>query len=326
MNSTSRRIFIVSAAVLCALTVTAVYGDTFGSGGNAFSIDFVTVGNPGNGADANFPRPNTGAYGDQPGGVAYIYRIGTTEVPQDWVEKATNLGLTNVVASAWSGLQPAANITWYECAAFVNWLNTSTGHQVAYQLNQANTSLTLWSSAEAWQAGGQNLYRHKDAYYFLPSEDEWYKAAYHKNDGVTANYWQYATASDSIPDGIGFSGDTAFDAVCRDPFDLGHPNDVTNAGVASPYGTVGQNGNVFDWQETALDGINDSSSESRGVRGGSWGYSPYAIGAGDISSNTPDISDLEIGFRIASVPEPSSVILLLFGVAANFATRRRPAL
>jgi hypothetical protein len=45
------------------------------------------------------------------------------------------------------------------------------------------TALTLWSSAQAWQVGGQNLYRHKDAYYFLPSEDEWYKAAFHKNDG-----------------------------------------------------------------------------------------------------------------------------------------------
>lgn len=29
-----------------------------------------------------------------------------------------------------------------------------------------------------------NLYRHKKAVYFLPSDDEWDKAAYHKNDGV----------------------------------------------------------------------------------------------------------------------------------------------
>jgi hypothetical protein len=45
-------------------------------------------------------------------------------------------------------------------------------HQAAYQLHASNTTMTLWSSAQAWQAGGENMYRHKDAYYFLPSEDE----------------------------------------------------------------------------------------------------------------------------------------------------------
>src|SRR4029079_10966402 len=122
--------------------------------------------------------------------------------PQDWITKATADGLLNVTADAWSGMQPAANMTWYEAAAFVNWLNTSTGHQAAYQLNANATALTLWSSAQAWQAGGENLYRHKDAYYFLPSEDEWYKAAYHKSDGLTANYWDYATGSNSIPTAV----------------------------------------------------------------------------------------------------------------------------
>jgi formylglycine-generating enzyme len=292
---------LLSVLPLLGLTTTSSPADTFGSGDNAFIIDFVTIGNPANGADATIPRPNSGAYGDQPGGVAYTYRIATTEVPEVWIAKAANLGLTNVAAGAWGSLQPAANLTWYECAAFVNWLNTSTGHHPAYQLTLGNSGLTLWSSAVAWQAGGENLYRHKNAYYFIPSEDEWYKAAYHKNDGVTANYWQYATGSNNTPDGIGFSGDTAFDAVFRDLFNQGHPNEVTNVGVASPYGTFGQNGNVFEWQETALDGVNDSPSESRGVRGGEWSYSAAAMSAGDLSSNTPDISDLAIGFRVASV-------------------------
>jgi len=30
--------------------------------------------------------------------------------------------------------------------------------------------------------------RESDATYFIPTENEWYKAAYHKNDGVTGNY------------------------------------------------------------------------------------------------------------------------------------------
>lgn len=57
--------------------------------------------------------------------------------------------------------------------------------------------------------------RHKDAYYFLPSEDEWNKAAYHQNDGVTANYWDYATGSNSIPSQALTDGALAGSAVSR---------------------------------------------------------------------------------------------------------------
>ncbi|MGF1655382.1 MAG: SUMF1/EgtB/PvdO family nonheme iron enzyme [Verrucomicrobiales bacterium] len=165
--------------------------DTFGSGMNTSTIDFVTVGNPGNGND-----------GSGYGGVPYTYRISTYEISQNDITTATATvdGLTNVTAGAHSGDRPAANISWYEAAAFVNWLNTSNGHQAAYDLAfTISWSMTLWSSADAWQLGGENLYRHKDAYYFLPSEDEWYKAAYHQNDGVTANYWDYATGSNTAP-------------------------------------------------------------------------------------------------------------------------------
>ena len=57
------------------------------------------------------------------------------------------------------------------CGQF--WLNTITRHQPAYDLTYSGGwRMTLWSSAQAWHAGGENLYRHKDAYYFLPSEDE----------------------------------------------------------------------------------------------------------------------------------------------------------
>jgi formylglycine-generating enzyme required for sulfatase activity len=47
--------------------------------------------------------------------------------------------------------------------------------------------MALWSSEQAWTAGGTNLYRNKDASYFLPSENEWYKAAYYNPAG--SNYF-----------------------------------------------------------------------------------------------------------------------------------------
>ncbi|MCX6980800.1 MAG: SUMF1/EgtB/PvdO family nonheme iron enzyme [Verrucomicrobia bacterium] len=263
----------MKTTALCALALgvsfTSVHAglittDNFGSGGNAFSIQFAAVGNAGNANDAG---AGGGSYSSPYGGVSYDYRMGVVEVSQDWITKATNLGMSNVTAGAWSANRPAANMTWYEAAAFVNWLNTSKGHQAAYQLNGTNTALTLWTSGQAWQAGGENRYRHKDAYYFLPNENEWYKAAYHKNDGVTANYWDYATGSNSIPTAVA-SGTTAGTAVYNGV--AGSPADANLAGGLSAYGTMGQNGNVWEWNESAFDGINDSSSEIRAIRGGIW--------------------------------------------------------
>jgi len=252
---------ILSGSIAAFLTTTA-RADTFGAGADQFTIDFVTIGNPGNGNDAG---AGGGLYSSPYGGMPYVYQMGVTEVSQDWITKATNLGMTSVTAGAWTGSQPAAFMTWFEAAAFVNWLNTSTGHQAAYQLNGTNTALTLWSSAQAWQAGGENLYRHKDAYYFLPSENEWYKAAYHQNDGVTANYWDYATESNTAPTAVA-SGTGAGTAVYNNV--TSSPADVAISGGLSGYGTRGQNGNVREWQESAFDGINNSSSEPRAFRGG----------------------------------------------------------
>jgi len=248
--------------------------------------------------------------------------MGVTEVSQDWITKATNLGMANVTAGAWAGNQPAANMTWYEAAAFVNWLNTSTGRPAAYQLDGTNTALTLWTSAQAWQAGGENLYRHKDAYYFLPSENEWYKAAYHKNDGVTANYWDYATGSNTIPTAVA-SGTGAGTAVYNGATSV--PAEVAISGGLSAYGTRGQNGNVYEWNESAFDGINNSSSEFRAFRGGFWNFSEGDLRASFRFSFDPSDSGSDVGFRVASVPEPSSAMLMLSAGLLTLARRRRRA-
>ena len=304
---------LAACAVAMATSNSTLRADNFGTIGNTFTIDFVNIGNPGNADYFGY------------GGVGYNYRMGTYEISQDAITKATASGLANVVAGAWAGNRPAALMTWYECAAFVNWLNTSTGHHAAYDLTFSGSwSKNLWSSAEAWQLDGQNLYRHKDAYYFLPNEDEWYKAAFHKNDGVTANYWNYATGSSSIPDGIDSGTDTVFDAVFADPFNQVSPNVVTNVGLGSAYGTFGQDGNVSEMMEGDYGA---PYSDARVTRGGYWAspesslrfpYRSSAIG--------PTTADESIGFRVASViPEPASAILFLFCATAALATRRRRA-
>jgi formylglycine-generating enzyme required for sulfatase activity len=153
--------------------------------------------------------------------------------------------------------------------------------------------------------------------YFLPTEHEWYKAAYYdpyKTGG--AGYWNYPTRDDAQPDGIDSDGDTEFDAVFQDGYDQGQPNDVDNAGVLSAYGTMGQGGNVREWSHDI-------------VRGGYWGgghaelreYYRFGIG--------PTAEYDYIGFRVASsevVPEPGSLAMLTgLTLMGLFCWRRRKA-
>jgi hypothetical protein len=319
-TSTTKKLGYTLAGVL-ALIVTSARADTFGSGANTFTLDFVDIGNAGNADDAG---AGGGIYSSPYGGVGYFYRMGTFEISEDQITKATASGLTNVTAGANTGAEPAGHITWYEAAAFVNFLNTSTGHQAAYQINAARTTLTLWSSADAWQTDGENLYRHKDAYYFLPSEDEWYKAAYHQNDGVTANYWDYATGSNSAPTQELTGGTTPGSAV-YDGVEAGSPADPADANLAgglSPYGTMGQNGNLFEWTESAFDGSNTSSNEIRATRGGAWNGPEDFLRSSDRVIGDPALDNF-LGFRVASVPEPSTWAMLAAGTASLLALRRR---
>jgi formylglycine-generating enzyme required for sulfatase activity len=283
----------------------AAQADSFGTSGNEFTIPFVSIGNTGNAAD-------TTTYGAVP----YEYRVGTYEITQDAITKATASGMANVTAGPWTGNQPAANISWYEAAAFVNFLNTSSGKTAAYDLTFSNSqwSMALWSSEQAWTAGGTNLYRNKDAFYFLPSENEWYKAAYYNPAG--SNYFLYPTASSSVPTSV-TSGTSAGTAVYRNNNPDSAPAIVASAGGLSPYGTMGQGGNAWEWNESALDGTNSSSSEFRVFRGGNWGSSQGNLLPSSRESDDPLQQGVYLGFRVASVPEPSTYAMALAGLACG---------
>ena len=284
---------------------------TFGSGANTFGIDFLNIGNAGNAADT------TGF-----GAVPYAYHVGKYEISQDAITKAT---LSDVTAGPWTGNQPAATISWYEAAAFVNWLNTSTGNQAAYKdltFSGGSWSMELWSSADAWQLGGENLYRNKDAVYFLPSENEWYKAAYYNAAGT--NYFLYPTAGNTAPVPVA-SGTNVGAAVYDQPYEQG-PADVNSAGGLSLYGTMGQGGNAMEWMETAADGTNNSPTEVRTIRGGDWATPElFLVSSGDLArgQSDPYLESNGMGFRVASIPEPSTYALLLLGAGAVYAWKRR---
>ena len=78
----------------------------------------------------------------------------------------------------------------------------------------------------------------------------------------------------------------------------------------SSYGTFDQGGNVWEWNEAII-------YSSRGVRGGSFGSPGYTLHAQIRRSYYPTGEDVIpasiIGFRIAEVPEPATIVLLFLG-------------
>jgi sulfatase modifying factor 1 len=299
----------MAGASVNAQTIT----QAFGSGAYSFSMQFVTIGNQNN------PSDPIGSFGPV-GAVPYIFNLGKYEVSRDMVLKASTaggLGLTlrDMTGYGGNGLnKPATGISWYEAARFVNWLNTSKGYQAAY-LFDGSGNFQLWSPLNA---KGDNLYRHKDAFYFLPSIDEWHKGAYGSPSGA---FYKYATGSNNPPTPVN-EGTNEGSTVYEQNFNQG-PADITNAGGLSPFGTMAQDGNVFEWMETARDGINDSASENRGDRSLSWFYGRGAFGSDILTNVTPLSEDFDQGFRVAMIPEPSSLSLFLAGWAVLMAGRRR---
>ena len=136
------------------------------------------------------------------------------------------------------------------------------------------------------------------ATFFIPSEDEWYKAAYYQpaaQGGDTDNYWLYPTASNSVPtiataNAVGdISNPGPNVANYNSGADWnGQNGNVTTVGSAgalsaSFYGTFDQGGNVFEWNESVI------SSSFRGLRGGDWSNFSGILAASVRSFNIPTV-------------------------------------
>ena len=317
---------ILAVAVL--FSASGVMADTFGTGGNQFTIDFVPISgatNPTSGIPAGYEFSFTG--------VANDFRMGTYEITNDqWNKFKVSLGLpvTGSPSNAYNqntvyagANAPTDSVSWYQAAQFVNWLNTSTNHPAAYKFTgtqgTGNYTLATWSPVQA--AGGTNLYRNADAFYYLPTEDEWVKAAYW--NGATLQ--TYATKpGDTLFRGNGTNGgwnywdwDNGPDAHAERPWNVGSGSEELN-------GTYDMMGNVWEWMESPYRDSSYGAALSRGLRGGDWYIYSYGLAASYRIGDTPaGENGYSVGFRVASVPEPGSITLVLSSATAALIWWRR---
>jgi hypothetical protein len=308
-----KRLRSLVAFVFLAIQAVTVHAAvvSFGTGTNKFSMEFVTIGNPGNAADTTgFPNPG--------GSVDYVYSIGKFEVSEDMIDKYNaSYGSANsleITKDTRSPNKPATSITWNEAARFVNWLNISINNHPGYKFTTSgvNDNLALWDvTNNPLDYDSSNPFRSKRAVFALPSYNEWYKAAYYDPNNVT--YYDYPTGSDTPPNSVA-SGLTG--AVYNNQ--LG-PADVNQSGGLSPYGVMGLGGNVFEWEESTFVINQSNPSSTRGIRGGSWNFDAsnllsttrYDVAPNDLFYHNRNL----LGFRVVmlstggEVPEPSTFVI-----------------
>ncbi len=213
--------------------------------------------------------------------------------------------------------KPVVYVNWYDSVRFTNWLHNGQG------AGDTETGAYTLDGGTATPSNGLSITRNSGATYWLPSEDEWYKAAYYDpNKSGGAGYYDYATGTDTDPDNSLPSADSSNSANHDDngyTHNLSYPlTDVGAYGLSeSPYGTFDQSGNVWEWNEALV------SSSSRGLRGGSWGGSAYSLAASFRVHNAPTVEGHNVGFRVATVPEPSTLLLGALASVGMLVWRRR---
>ena len=260
-----------AAAVTLAVAV-AARADVFQMPPPLKSLEFVAVDHPGNAADTT-----TGL-----GAVGYRYQIGKFDVTAAQyveflnavaaddshglyyasmsgsiycnIQRAGSPGSYSYSVDSGSANRPVNFVSFGAAARFCNWLtngqptgaqDVSTTEDGSYSLNDATSDAALLL-----------VTRKAGARYVLPTADEWYKAAYHKNDGVTGDYWLYPARSDEAPTAALPPGQSDPPGSANYLSMTGTGPRLTDVGAytgsASPYGTFDQGGLLYQWTDTVI--------------------------------------------------------------------------
>lgn len=188
------------------------------------------------------------------------------------------------------GSHPVVNVNWFDAARFVNWLATGSTETGVYALNGQNVVVPRAPGAQV----------------FLPSANEWTKAAYFNPSGSTWNL--YAVAGTPVAGAPVGNASTANYANAA-----GGTTPVKAYSLAtSSYGVYDMLGNVAEILETS----GPWASSTGAIRtGGNWSASVVATSSNGLSFTNPAAVNANTGFRIAAVPEPSTYALLVAGMA-----------
>jgi formylglycine-generating enzyme required for sulfatase activity len=326
----------------------------------AVTIDMVTVGDPGNTADTSGYGAVTYEYqigkyevtigqytdflnsvaSDDPNGLYDVWILNggnVAGISRDGIPGAYTYNADGPRGQVFAGAnsprnRPVTYTSWYDAARFANWMSNGqpTGPQNATTTENGAYDLTNISRGQAPPRNAINPNTGVAPAFFVPTENEWYKAAYYSpvlNAGQ-GGYYAYATQSDTLPGNLiggganqanWYNGEKYSVMQVREGFARGQQNYLTNVGAftasSSFYGTFDQNGNVLEWNDlSALLGT------KRGLRGGGWqGYFGWTqLSAFSRETANPEDAGQVVGFRLAApaaVPEPSTWVMGAAGLA-----------
>jgi formylglycine-generating enzyme len=336
----------IAFGVVLGLASSLATADVFNMPSGQTSIQMVTIGDAGNAAgpvgsgrvDYNYQIDKYDVTASQY--AQFLNAVAKTDTYGLWNSgmalTGSNSGNTGILRTGSSGSYvytvvtghenfPATFTNWGNAARFANWLSNGqpTGAQGAgttetgsYTLNGANSNATLAA-----------ITRNTGATYVIPSENEWYKAAWYKGGGTNAGYWLWPTASDSTPSNVynpaGTNNANFYNNGYSDPVNFLTPVGAF-AATTSAYGLYDMGGDVFQWTETNSTVI----TSNKVLRGVSYNIFDSYLGAGP-NTTLPGQGQFAldqnqtIGFRVAFIPEPASALLMVAGVAALSLRRRR---
>jgi len=233
--------------------------------------------------------------------------------------------------------RPITYVSWWDSARFANWMANGqpTGNQNSHTTENGAYDLANWTSGTAPARNVTNPNTGAAPTFFIPTNNEWYKAAYYSPllHSGSGGYYTYATQSNATPGNVIGSGSNQANYNNYGPLSvtqlgysggafsqtLGVQNYLTDVGAftnsASFYGTFDQSGNVYQWND--LDG---TASSSRGQQGGDFILLPTYLSAHAGYTAAPSDESYSVGFRLASpvaVPEPSTWVMGLAGIACG---------
>jgi formylglycine-generating enzyme len=309
------------------------------------TIDYVPVGNPNNAAQV----VGSSSYG----AVSYSFQIARNEVTVDdyvqflnavaktsdpnglynasmgstaisgGISKTTTLGVSTYAVRPGYSNTPVTFVRWFDAARFANWMHNgqpTTGVQDA--TTTENGAYTLLGNINTGVAVTRNV----GATVWIPSENEWYKAAYYdpnKNGPGSGGYWNHATQTNTLTTNtIGTANSANFTPTGSTA--ATSPIRTTTVGAylsSSDYGTNDQAGNVRELTDTV-------SGSSWVARGGDYSSTSanqlISTNAASRTNVGPTAESATVGFRLATlIPEPSTALLTILAIFTSVVRRSR---